>query len=83
VKAKELRQRFGEDADLPSVEEATLSAQAMLRQPFEDTTSAIETDLKRAALADLVKRQRNEREALKQTQTHARLKRYDRPAHLC
>ena len=76
VKAKDLRARFGDGDDLPSVEEARAllvrdSTLGVMREPTEQLALHLEEHGRK--LADLVARQREERLALEQSQESRRI----------
>lgn len=74
VKAKELRARFGTPDDLPTVDEAiALLAQDSFGQEAEKQGSDATSDLFEAQRAELVQRQRNQRQKLADMQEQRRI----------
>ena len=68
VKTKELRTRLGEFSDLPSVEEAIALLSGQYSEPDNDKAHARQIAEHKSKVADLVLKQRKERQALSKIQ---------------
>lgn len=73
VKAKDLRARLGEFSDLPSVEEAIALLDRRYSKPENDKTHTRQIADHKSKVAGLVVKQREERQALSQTQETRRI----------
>lgn len=73
VKAKDLRARLGELSDLPNVEEAIELLNGQYSKPEYDEAHARQIAEHKSKIADLVLKQREERQALSQAQETRRI----------
>ncbi len=73
VKTKELRTRLGEFSDLPSVEEAITLLNGNYSKPENDKPHARQLTDHKSKVADLVSKQREERQALLQSKETRRI----------